>query len=187
MRPALVPGDRLLVERRGPVRVGDVVAVRDPRAPARTMLKRPAARGPSGLTVLGDNPGASTDSRSLGPLAPSAVHGRAVYRLQPIRPEVGVVVVARQSDTGPAEHGDALSPPRSSMVRPPDRNRKTVNMSRGNRHPTVPSSCLGASRVDGWTIPGLREGVAVIADGLDPRLLRIEDLGEGLLRGDPER
>ena len=65
MRPALVPGDRLLVARRGPVRVGDVVAVRDPRAPARTMLKRVAARGPSGLTVLGDNPGpAPTAGRS---------------------------------------------------------------------------------------------------------------------------
>jgi nickel-type superoxide dismutase maturation protease len=83
MRPALEPGDRLLVLRGGPVRVGQVVAVGDPREPARTMLKRVAARGPAGITVLGDNAAASTDSRSLGPLAPAAVRGRAVYRYFP--------------------------------------------------------------------------------------------------------
>src|SRR5947209_2298944 len=55
MRPTLEPGDRLLVVRGGPARVGDVVAVGDPRTPARTMLKRVAARGPAGVTVLGDN------------------------------------------------------------------------------------------------------------------------------------
>jgi nickel-type superoxide dismutase maturation protease len=83
MRPTLEPGDRLLVVRGGPARVGDVVAVGDPRAPARTMLKRVAARGPAGVTVLGDNAAASTDSRSLGPLPPAAVRGRAVYRYFP--------------------------------------------------------------------------------------------------------
>jgi phage repressor protein C with HTH and peptisase S24 domain len=83
MRPALEPGDRLLVLRAGPVRVGDVVAVDDPRAPDRAMLKRVAARGPSGLTVLGDNAAASTDSRVLGPLDPTAVRGRAFYRYFP--------------------------------------------------------------------------------------------------------
>ncbi len=83
MRPTLEPGDRLLVLRGAPLRVGDVVAVGDPRAPARTLVKRVAARGPAGMTVLGDNAGASTDSRTLGPLAPDAVRGRAVYRYFP--------------------------------------------------------------------------------------------------------
>jgi nickel-type superoxide dismutase maturation protease len=83
MRPALQPGDRLLVLRCGPVRVGDVVAVADPRRPARTMLKRVAGRGPAGITVLGDNPAASTDSRSFGPLADAGVRGRALYRYFP--------------------------------------------------------------------------------------------------------
>lgn len=82
MRPALEPGDRLLVLR-ARVRPGDVVSFRDPRAGHRTMVKRAAARGPGGLTVLGDNAGASTDSRSFGPVDPSGVRGRAVYRYFP--------------------------------------------------------------------------------------------------------
>jgi nickel-type superoxide dismutase maturation protease len=80
MLPALAPGDRLLVLRVGRPRVGDVVAV---RLATRTIVKRLAACSPDGVTVLGDNPAASTDSRTLGPLAPSAVRGRAFYRYAP--------------------------------------------------------------------------------------------------------
>jgi type IV secretory pathway protease TraF len=47
------------------------------------MLKRVAARGPAGLTVLGDNAAASTDSRAFGPVSPGTVRGRAVYRYFP--------------------------------------------------------------------------------------------------------
>ena len=83
MLPALRPGDRLLVVRPAPLRPGDVVAVVDPRLASRTMVKRLAARGSEGVTVLGDNAGASTDSRQLGPLAPSAIRGRAFYRYFP--------------------------------------------------------------------------------------------------------
>ncbi len=83
MLPALAPGDRLVVLRRANVRVGDIVAVADPRLPRRTIVKRVAAKGPDGLTVLGDNPAASTDSRELGAVAAEAVRGRAVYRYFP--------------------------------------------------------------------------------------------------------
>ncbi len=83
MLPALAPGDRLLVVRGRRARPGDVVAVADPRTPTRTLLKRVAARGPEGVTVLGDNAAASTDSRVLGPVAPAAIRGRAVYRYHP--------------------------------------------------------------------------------------------------------
>ena len=83
MLPALRPGDRLLVLRRARPRPGDVVAVVDPRLAARTMVKRVAAVGPEGVTVLGDNAAASTDSRAFGPLAPVAVRGRAFYRYFP--------------------------------------------------------------------------------------------------------
>jgi nickel-type superoxide dismutase maturation protease len=83
MLPTLHPGDRLLVLRPAPARRGDVVAVVDPRLAARTMVKRVAAVGPEGITVLGDNPAASTDSRDLGPLPPAVVRGRIFYRYFP--------------------------------------------------------------------------------------------------------
>ena len=83
MLPALRPGDRLLVLRPARASPGDVVAVTDPRLASRTMVKRVAAQGPEGVTVLGDNAAASTDSRQLGPLAPAAIRGRAFYRYFP--------------------------------------------------------------------------------------------------------
>ena len=82
MLPALAPGDRLVVVA-GRAAVGEIVAVTDPRTPARTLVKRVAAQGPEGVTVLGDNPAASTDSRILGPVAAGAIRGRAVYRYSP--------------------------------------------------------------------------------------------------------
>jgi nickel-type superoxide dismutase maturation protease len=90
MRPALLPGDRLLVvsppvlRPRWP-RPGEVIAVRDPRDPSRVLVKRVARidRRRGTLEVLGDARGASTDSREFGPLPRSAVVGRAVYRYAP--------------------------------------------------------------------------------------------------------
>jgi nickel-type superoxide dismutase maturation protease len=83
MGPALLPGDRLLVLRGRRFRRGDVVAVTDPRQPDRTMVKRVADRRGTAVTVLGDNPAASTDSRTFGPVPSSTVRGRAVYRYFP--------------------------------------------------------------------------------------------------------
>lgn len=86
MLPALAEGDRLLVvrgTRAGRFGVGDVVAVTDPRMPDRTLVKRVARRGPEGVTVLGDNASASTDSRELGPVAAASIRGRVVYRYFP--------------------------------------------------------------------------------------------------------
>lgn len=84
MAPALAPGDRLVVRRR-PRRlaVGALVVVADPRDPGRLVVKRVAALGAGGVTVLGDNPAASTDSRTFGPLPRAAVRGRVVYRYAP--------------------------------------------------------------------------------------------------------
>lgn len=83
MRPALEPGDRLLVVRAGRLRPGQVVAVADPRHPGRLVVKRVASRSDAGITVIGDNAAASTDSRHYGPVAPRAVRGRAVWRYWP--------------------------------------------------------------------------------------------------------
>ncbi len=83
MTPALNAGDRLVVLRSRRVVKGDIVAVRDPRQPDRTLVKRVAASDPAGVVVLGDNRAASTDSRSFGPLSLASVRGRAVYRYAP--------------------------------------------------------------------------------------------------------
>ncbi|MFN2609023.1 MAG: nickel-type superoxide dismutase maturation protease [Acidimicrobiales bacterium] len=83
MRPTLEPGDRLLLWRGGRPRPGDLVAVADPRRRSRTVVKRLAGVVPAGLTVLGDNPAASTDSRTFGPVPPTDLRGRVVYRYAP--------------------------------------------------------------------------------------------------------
>jgi nickel-type superoxide dismutase maturation protease len=81
MLPVLRAGDWVLVLRTGRVGAGDVVAARDPRAGDRLLVKRAAWRGPDGWWLLGDNPPASTDSRTFGPVAD--VLGRVVLRYHP--------------------------------------------------------------------------------------------------------
>ena len=83
MRPALEPGDRLLVVRGGRPRVGALVALADPRAPERVLVKRVLASDEHGIEVRGDNPTASTDSRHFGPVPPRALVGRVVRRYAP--------------------------------------------------------------------------------------------------------
>ena len=89
MRPALRPGDWLLVDplayRDGVPVVGDVVVAADPRDPGRLLIKRVHQLAPDGgLELRGDAPEASTDSRTFGPLPASAVLGRAWARYRPI-------------------------------------------------------------------------------------------------------
>ncbi|MBV9285574.1 MAG: nickel-type superoxide dismutase maturation protease [Acidimicrobiia bacterium] len=86
MRPALEPGDRLLVVRFPRLRPspGDVVAVVDPREPNRVLVKRVTDVDADGrVTVVGDNPAASTDSRTFGAVDAGLVVGRAFYRYWP--------------------------------------------------------------------------------------------------------
>lgn len=83
MAPTLEPGDRLvLVPVRTP-RVGDLVGVTDPREPARLMVKRVVEVGDDGVSVAGDDPAASTDSRHFGTVPLPHLRGRAVYRYAP--------------------------------------------------------------------------------------------------------
>lgn len=88
MLPAYKPGGHLIVERvtywlRSP-RPGDVVVLRDPEVRERYLVKRVAERTSSGrrarYVVLGDNPEASRDSRTFGPVPRSAIIGRAWFR-----------------------------------------------------------------------------------------------------------
>jgi nickel-type superoxide dismutase maturation protease len=88
MRPAFRPGDRLLILPAARVRVGDVVALPDPRQPDRLMVKRVSACAGGLVEVLGDNQAASTDSRDFGAVARRAIVGKVVYRYAP-RDRVG--------------------------------------------------------------------------------------------------
>jgi mitochondrial inner membrane protease subunit 1 len=83
MRPALLPGDRLVVWRWGRLRDGDMLALRDPRT-GQLIVKRLHNRSAGGaLSVAGDNSDHSTDSRHFGPVDHSHVVGRVVYRYSP--------------------------------------------------------------------------------------------------------
>jgi nickel-type superoxide dismutase maturation protease len=83
MAPTLRPGDRLLVARWPRLRPGHVIALRDPRRSSRILVKRLVAVDGEHLTVMGDNPDASTDSRHFGAVPKAAVLGLVVYRYFP--------------------------------------------------------------------------------------------------------
>jgi len=83
MLPSLRPGERVLVVRGLAVHAGVLVAVRDPRDPARMLVKRVEGMIGEDVYLAGDNPDASTDSREFGAVARSGIEGRVVYRYWP--------------------------------------------------------------------------------------------------------
>ncbi len=91
MEPSVREGDWLLVQqlRRAP-RVGELVVAADPREPERLLVKRVSAVDGDQVSVAGDQPERSTDSRHFGPLPASAVLGRPVIRYAPLR-RAGVI------------------------------------------------------------------------------------------------
>jgi SOS-response transcriptional repressor LexA len=84
MRPALLPGDWLLVRRNVPVRPGDIVVARLPGEPSRLIVKRAGWHGPEGWWLESDNQRAPgrRDSWDFGPVA--EVVGRVVLRYWPL-------------------------------------------------------------------------------------------------------
>lgn len=84
MRPALVPGQRVLARVTRDVRPGQVVLMRRPDVPSQLLIKRvvrwseASATGASdaGWWVEGDNRARSTDSRDFGPVSPELVIAR---------------------------------------------------------------------------------------------------------------
>jgi inner membrane protease subunit 1 len=89
MAPALMPGDRLIVEalsyRSRLPRPGEIVLANDPRVPSRELVKRvgiiDSAAGTAEL--VGDDVGASTDSRTFGPIPLAALRWRVAARYWP--------------------------------------------------------------------------------------------------------
>jgi signal peptidase I len=89
MAPALLPGDRLLIEaltyRRRAPRTGEIVAAVDPRRPPRELVQRIGLVDPSSRSaeLVGDAPEASTDSRTFGPVDLGEVRWRVALRCWP--------------------------------------------------------------------------------------------------------
>ena len=89
MEPALEDGDWVLVDpaaygARLP-RPGELILAPAPREPERVVIKRVADVSRDGrLTVLGDAPDHSTDSREFGSIGGADVRGRPWFRYWPL-------------------------------------------------------------------------------------------------------
>lgn len=89
MAPALLPGDRLLVESRSYLgrapRAGEIVLAADPRQGDRELIKRVAAVDAAGAAadLRGDSPDESTDSRAFGAVPLATIRWRAAFRYWP--------------------------------------------------------------------------------------------------------
>ncbi|HWH30118.1 MAG TPA: S26 family signal peptidase [Mycobacteriales bacterium] len=86
MLPTLRPGDCLLVRRGARVRPGDVVVAAFPARPDLLVVKRAVRPVEDRWWVEGERPGASDDSRRLGP---ADVVGRVLLRYWPAPGRVG--------------------------------------------------------------------------------------------------
>ena len=84
MQPSLEPGDRVLVRRLGQTAapsLGSVVVTWHPQRSKLRLIKRLKSVEETGLWLLGDNPGESTDSRQLGAVPTNLLIGEVVGRL----------------------------------------------------------------------------------------------------------
>ena len=91
MRPALEPGDRLLVRYAAPVTAGRLVLARFPGGTLvvkRAVEARPTRTGDPGWWLLSDNPDEGVDSRHRGAIPATDVVAVVVARLWP-RPTPG--------------------------------------------------------------------------------------------------
>lgn len=83
MMPTLDDGDIVLIKRDTDTNIGDVVLAQHPYKQSVTVLKRIAAINENGrFDLRGDNPSASTDSRTFGSVPIEYIKGKAVCRLK---------------------------------------------------------------------------------------------------------
>jgi nickel-type superoxide dismutase maturation protease len=93
MVPTLPPGDLLVAIAHGELRRGTLVVVEHPERPGYEMVKRLAGLPGDEVElrrlrdgeywVTGDSPGASTDSRTFGPVTREAIRGVVRFRYWP--------------------------------------------------------------------------------------------------------
>jgi nickel-type superoxide dismutase maturation protease len=94
MAPTLRPGDFLIAVRPASIRRGDLGVVVHPDRPGYEMVKRFAGvpgdsiegvtLGADQFWMVGDNPEASTDSRTLGPFDRASIRGIVRFRYWPL-------------------------------------------------------------------------------------------------------
>lgn len=81
MLPTLKTGETVLADPRADLAVGDIVVVDHPYVRRLKLIKRVESINPDGRYVLaGDNPEASTDSRSFGSVTKTDIKGKVVCR-----------------------------------------------------------------------------------------------------------
>jgi hypothetical protein len=86
MEPAVSNGEWWVV-RRGRVRAGDVVLLTHPGRPGLKLVKRAVRREEDRWWVEGDSALSNDDSRAFGPVPPSLVEGRLLFRYRPLPPK----------------------------------------------------------------------------------------------------
>jgi len=83
MVPSLRSGDRVLVDPRSTPEAGDVVVARHPyRSSVRIVKRLISVEADGRVSLAGDNPNESTDSRTFGTMSRSDLLGKVVARLK---------------------------------------------------------------------------------------------------------
>ena len=83
MLPTLGDGEVVLISQKASVAAGDIVLAKHPYKQSMKMLKRIESIDENGrYSLVGDNPGESTDSRTFGTVAREYIDGKAVCRLK---------------------------------------------------------------------------------------------------------
>ena len=78
MEPSYHDGDVVIAHRFARYKENDVIVCHDPRERDRLLIKRVHSVALSSYTVVGDNPDASTDSRSFGAVQKKDIIGRVI-------------------------------------------------------------------------------------------------------------
>lgn len=83
MLPTLADGDKVLVDEKGYISIGDIVLAKHPYKTDIKIVKRVSEIADDGrLTLIGDNPATSTDSRTFGTVSLESTIGKVTSKLK---------------------------------------------------------------------------------------------------------